>query len=52
MDSDDISLPNRFEEQLKYFMLHPTIDVVGGDIEEFINDESNIVGRRRVPQKK
>lgn len=27
------------------------IDVVGGDIEEFINDESNIVGRRRVPQK-
>lgn len=51
MDSDDISLPNRFEEQLKYFMLHPTIDVVGGDIEEFINDESNIVGRRRVPQK-
>lgn len=50
MDSDDVSRPTRFEEQLKYFMLHPEIDIVGGDITEFIGDENNIVGTRAVPK--
>lgn len=49
MDSDDISLPTRFETQLKYFMLNPDVDVVGGDITEFIDDESNVIGKRLVP---
>ncbi len=49
MDSDDVSLPNRFELQLKYFAENPEVDIVGGDISEFIGDETNIVAYRRVP---
>lgn len=49
MDSDDIALPNRFEEQLKIFEQRPDLDIVGGDISEFIGDEDNIVAHRRVP---
>ncbi len=51
MDADDICLPNRFEQQLKYFEDNPELDIVGGDIAEFIDLESNIVGKRVVPQK-
>ena len=49
MDSDDISVPTRFEEQLRYFELNPETDVLGGDITEFIGEENNIVGKRVVP---
>jgi glycosyltransferase involved in cell wall biosynthesis len=35
MDSDDISLPNRFFEQLSYLLDNPDIDVIGSAIEEF-----------------
>lgn len=49
MDSDDVSVSTRFEEQLKYFEINPEIDIVGGDITEFIGEESNIVGKRSVP---
>ncbi len=34
MDSDDISLPERFEKQMAYLESHPDIDVVGGAIDE------------------
>ncbi len=50
MDTDDISKPERCEEQLRYFEQHQETDIVGGDIAEFIGDESNIVGKRVVPQ--
>ena len=50
MDSDDVSSPTRFEEQLKYFATHPKTDIVGGDITEFIGAEDNIIGKRVVPQ--
>ena len=50
MDSDDISVSNRFDQQLSYFKNHPKVDIVGGDIAEFINDLSNIVGTRVVPK--
>ena len=49
MDSDDVSVSTRFEEQLKYFEINPEIDIVGGDITEFIGEENNIVGKRSVP---
>lgn len=49
MDSDDVSVPSRFEEQLKYFIKHPETEIVGGDITEFIGNEKNIVGKRSVP---
>lgn len=49
MDSDDLSVPNRFELQLKYITEHPETDLLGGQIEEFIGDVNNIVGKRKVP---
>ena len=49
MDSDDIALPTRFEEQLRYFAYDSVIDIVGGDISEFVDAEENIVAYRRVP---
>lgn len=49
MDADDISLTNRFEQQLKFFEDNPNLDIVGGDIVEFIGEQSNIVGKRVVP---
>lgn len=51
MDSDDIALPTRFEQQLMCFEMDPRLDIVGGDIAEFIGETENIVGKRVVPQK-
>lgn len=50
MDSDDVSVPDRFEQQLQFFQTHPEIDIVGGDTTEFIGEEENIVGKRAVPK--
>jgi len=49
MDSDDISFPDRFEKQLSCFQKNPTLDVLGGQMPEFINSTNNIVGIRNVP---
>ena len=49
MDSDDISLPDRFEQQLKFFENDEELDIVGGDISEFVGEESNVVAYRKVP---
>ena len=49
MDSDDICMPNRFEKQLVFLEEHPECDIVGGQITEFIETPSNIVGKREVP---
>lgn len=35
MDSDDIALPNRFEEEVRYLDEHPNISAVGGWMEVF-----------------
>lgn len=35
MDSDDISVSQRFEKQIAYIEAHPEIDVLGTDIAEF-----------------
>ena len=50
MDSDDIALPTRFEQQLDCFEKEPKLDIVGGDITEFIGEPENIVGKRVVPE--
>lgn len=50
MDSDDISVPERFEKQLKVFEEHPDVTVVGGIINEFIGTPENVVGTRIVPE--
>ena len=49
MDSDDISLPDRFEKQVDFLSKHKNIDICGGQISEFIDDEKNVVGQRIVP---
>lgn len=51
MDSDDISLPTRFEKQIAMFEADPDLSVAGGYIDEFIDSVENIVGRRVVPVK-
>lgn len=49
MDSDDIAVKDRFEQQLKIFESAPDVDVLGGGISEFIDSEENIVAYRNVP---
>lgn len=49
MDSDDICFPDRFEKQLTFLEENPKCDIVGGQITEFIDQPSNIVGKREVP---
>jgi len=50
MDADDLSVNNRFERQLKIFDECPNLDIVGGNITEFIDNPENIVGKRVVPE--
>lgn len=50
MDSDDIAVPDRLEKQITYVEAHPEVDVLGGQIDEFIGEPTNVVGRRTVPQ--
>lgn len=50
MDADDISRPYRFKKQLDYFKADGTLDIVGGNIVEFIGETSNAVGKRIVPE--
>lgn len=48
MDSDDISHPLRFEEQVKFLIQNEDIDVVGSSVEEF-NKEPGDLKRFRTP---
>ena len=50
MDSDDISVANRFEKQLSIFQKYPNITVVGGNINEFIDNPESVLDSRVVPQ--
>ncbi|SMN01887.1 putative glycosyltransferase [uncultured Candidatus Thioglobus sp.] len=50
MDTDDISLPNRFEKQLAVFE-NNDIDVCGAWVGEFEEDETQIVSYRKTPER-
>ncbi len=50
MDSDDISLPHRFESQVKVFERDPSVAIVSGWITEFESDPSVIQSSRRLPE--
>ncbi|WP_018122468.1 glycosyltransferase [Wohlfahrtiimonas chitiniclastica] len=50
MDTDDIAVPNRFELQIQYIKNHPDIALLGGQIAEFMGEESHITGCRMVPE--
>lgn len=49
MDADDICVPERFEKQIEEFKKDSGLDIVGGQITEFIDDVNNVVGIREVP---
>lgn len=49
MDSDDVSVPKRFEMQLNEIIKNPELAVIGGQVREFAGDVQNIVGQRDVP---
>lgn len=51
MDADDISLPDRFEKQIRCFKEDYSLSIVGGNIEEFIGTPDNVIGIRAVPEK-
>jgi glycosyltransferase involved in cell wall biosynthesis len=48
MDSDDISLPDRFDKQLAYIENYPNVDVIGGAIAEFRNTPGDMQSERHV----
>ena len=49
MDSDDISIPNRCELQLREFAKDSLLDVCGGYIKEFCDSKEKVVYIRKVP---
>lgn len=49
MDSDDVAVNDRFEQQLAFFERDGELDIVGGDVTEFLNGEENLIGKRSVP---
>ena len=48
MDADDISLPTRFQEQLKFLKRNPNIDLCGAWA-DLIDEESSIIGEKKYP---
>lgn len=51
MDSDDISVHNRFEKQLACFEADSSLSIVGGGINEFIDSPTNVIASRICPCK-
>lgn len=49
MDSDDVSVPDRFEKQLKYMKKHKDVSVLGGFIGEFKDDKNKIERIKTMP---
>lgn len=43
MDADDISLPNRIEKQISYFLSHPDVDILGCNASTFGSFVSHMV---------
>lgn len=50
MDSDDISLPHRFEKQFEHVKSHPEIDVLGTALSEFVNNPTEITAIKKCPE--
>ncbi len=50
MDSDDIALPTRFEKQIACFKKDESLDLVGTNGVEFVNELENVAGVKAVPE--
>lgn len=51
MDADDISEPNRFEEQVKFLDGHPNVGVCGSQL-NYIDENDKVIGQNLLPCKK
>lgn len=51
MDADDISLPDRFEKQVRYLKERPFLSILGGWIEEFDENPDQPQAIRKLPEK-
>lgn len=49
MDTDDISLPERCEKQLKCFEMDKELGIVGAMVDEFFDNPNEIISSRIVP---
>ena len=49
MDSDDISVDDRFERQIRYLESHPDVTAVGGFIGEFKSDVNEPLRLKKIP---
>lgn len=49
MDTDDMSLPERFEKQIDYLKEHPHVDVLGSGMEEFNREPGDLRSYRILP---
>lgn len=47
MDTDDISKPERFKEEIEAFKTNPKLDIIGSWIDEFSESENKIIIKRR-----
>ena len=50
MDTDDIAKPNRFERQVRAFQEYPDIDVCSAWIDEFVDNQHQIIATRKLPE--
>ena len=50
MDTDDVALENRLEEQEAYMLAHPEVDVCGGWIEEFDTNDETFRQIKKMPE--
>lgn len=51
MDSDDISFPERCEQELRVFQEQTQVDIVSAPVLEFVDSTKTITGKRGVPEK-
>ncbi len=51
MDADDYSVPNRCEIQVNILNENPDLDLVGSNVDEFIDSIGNPVAKVRLPEK-
>lgn len=51
MDSDDYSVPERIEKEMKVFEEYPELDLVGTNVAEFIDNINNVICNVELPEK-
>ena len=50
MDSDDISMPQRFSREMAWMEAHPETDIVGAWTDEFADASGKVISTRRLPE--